>query len=162
MADPLTFAFSQVEPTKLPGGTVKIVDSTTFKASVTIAAAEITVEPGAMREMHWHPTQDEWSFFLSGYARVTLFGASANAITYDYQAGDVGYVTAGYGHYVENIGNTTLRYLEIFKTAVYQDISLNQWLALIPPAVVEDNLGLSYETIAAFKKEKQTVVAPYN
>lgn len=53
-----------MEATQLPGGTVKIVDSSVFKASVAIAAAEVTVEPGAMRELHWHPTQDEWSFFL--------------------------------------------------------------------------------------------------
>lgn len=36
-------------PTKLNGGTVKIVDSRTFKISKEIAAAEVTVEPGAIR-----------------------------------------------------------------------------------------------------------------
>ena len=50
--------------TQLSGGSVKIVDSHTFNISKTIAAAEVTVNPGAMRELHWHPTQDEWSFFL--------------------------------------------------------------------------------------------------
>jgi oxalate decarboxylase/phosphoglucose isomerase-like protein (cupin superfamily) len=47
--NPFSFSFSQVKPTKLSGGSVKIVDSTTFKISKTIAAAEVTVEPGAMR-----------------------------------------------------------------------------------------------------------------
>jgi oxalate decarboxylase/phosphoglucose isomerase-like protein (cupin superfamily) len=47
--NPFSFSFSTVKPTQLSGGTVKIVDSSTFKVSKTIAAAEVTVEPGAMR-----------------------------------------------------------------------------------------------------------------
>jgi len=35
--------------TQLSGGSVKIVDSTVFPVSTTIAVAEVTVEPGAMR-----------------------------------------------------------------------------------------------------------------
>ena len=37
-----------------------------------------------------------------------------------------GYVPGTYGHYVENIGNTTMRYLEVFKTDTFQDVSLSQ------------------------------------
>jgi len=155
-----TYPLSQVPATPLSGGSVKIVDSTTFAASTTIAAAEIIVEPGAIRELHWHPTLDEWDFFLEGTARMTLFAAQGNARTWDFQAGDVGYVPAFYGHYVENTGNTTLKFLEIFKTDVYQDISLAQWLALTPPAIVQAQLGLSDETMALLNKTKQIVVGP--
>lgn len=42
------------------------------------------------------------------------------------QAGDVGFVPASFGHYVENTGNTTLRFLEIFNTNRFEDISLSQ------------------------------------
>ena len=61
---PFTFKLSQVAATQLQGGSVKIADSSTFTVAKTIAVAEVTVEPGAMRELHWHPTQDEWTFFL--------------------------------------------------------------------------------------------------
>lgn len=47
--EPFTFKFSQVKPQQLSGGTAKVVDSTTFKIATNIAAAEVTVEPGAMR-----------------------------------------------------------------------------------------------------------------
>jgi len=49
---PFSFPSSKVNATKLNGGTVKIVDSTTFKISTKIAMAEVTVEPGALRELH--------------------------------------------------------------------------------------------------------------
>jgi hypothetical protein len=50
--NPFSFPLSQVNATSLSGGTVKIVDSTTFKVSTTIAVADVTVEPGALRELH--------------------------------------------------------------------------------------------------------------
>ncbi|VDC03051.1 unnamed protein product [Peniophora sp. CBMAI 1063] len=156
--NPYSFAMSQLPATPLSGGTVKIVDSTTFKVSTAIAAADVTVEPGAIRELHWHPTEPEWAFFLSGQARVTLFAAQSNSRTYDFQAGDIGYVPPAYGHYVENVGNETLHYLEIFKTDRYQDISLTQWLALTPPALVKAHLGFDDATIAHLNKTKQVVV----
>ncbi|PFH51095.1 hypothetical protein AMATHDRAFT_3360 [Amanita thiersii Skay4041] len=158
--NPYSFAFSKVKENKLAGGSVKVVDSSTFKISKTIAAAEVTVEPGAMRELHWHPTEDEWSLFLEGTGRVTIFAAQSNARTFDYQAGDIGYVPGSMGHYVENTGNTTLRFLEIFRSEKYEDVSLMQWLALIPAQLVKSHLGLSDKALADLKKEKQTVVAP--
>ena len=50
------FPLSQVKATALDGGSVKVVDSTTFTVSTAIAVAEVTVEPGAMRELHVSPS----------------------------------------------------------------------------------------------------------
>src|SRR5207237_3176423 len=55
---PTDFAFRtmQMPPTKVTkGGEVRIVDSSTFKASTNVAMAMVTVHPGGMRELHWHP-----------------------------------------------------------------------------------------------------------
>ncbi|PCH42527.1 hypothetical protein WOLCODRAFT_177553 [Wolfiporia cocos MD-104 SS10] len=156
--EPYTFPLSQMNATQFPGGSVKVVDSTVFKVSKTIAVAEVMLEPGAMRELHWHPTQAEWDYFIEGTARVTLFAANANARTFDYQGGDVAYIPQSYGHYVENTGNTTLRYLELLKTDKFQDVSLNQWLALTPPQLVKAHLGVSDETISHFRKTKPVIV----
>lgn len=158
--NPFSYPMSKVNATKLNGGTAKIVDSTTFKVSTRIAVADVTVEPGALRELHWHPTQDEWLYVLEGNARMTIFAASSNARTFDYQDGDIGYVPAGFGHYVENTGKTTLHFLEIFDTDRFQDISLTQWLALTPPELVSQVLGISTDVVAKFSKTKQVVVGP--
>ncbi|KAF9072559.1 oxalate decarboxylase [Rhodocollybia butyracea] len=155
-----TFPLSTYNATQLSGGSVKVVDSTIFPIATTIAVAEVTVEPGAMRELHWHPTMamDEWDYFLEGTARVTVFASSSNARTFNYQAGDIGYIPTAMGHYVENTGNTTLRYLEIFSTDKFQDISLNQWLALTPPSLVKAHLNLDDETISKLSKTKPVVI----
>ncbi|KAG9092682.1 hypothetical protein FS749_015527 [Ceratobasidium sp. UAMH 11750] len=157
---PFTFPASKAAATNVNGGSVKVIDSRTFNISKTIAAAEVTVVVGGMRELHWHPTQPEWTFFIEGNARITVFAASANARTFNYQAGDIGYVPPSFGHYVENIGNTTLKFLEIFNSDVYEDISLNQWLALTPPDMVKAHLQLSDDTISKLQKVKPIVVGP--
>ncbi|KAF5373547.1 hypothetical protein D9758_000849 [Tetrapyrgos nigripes] len=155
---PYVFQLSKMNATSLSGGTVKIVDSTIFPLSTTIAVAEVSVEPGAIRELHWHPTMDEWSFFIEGEGRITIFASQSNARTFNYQPGDIGYVPAAMGHYVENTGNSTLRFLEIFNTDRFEDISLNQWLALTPPELVKAHLDLDDETISQLSKTKPVVM----
>ncbi|KAI0714338.1 oxalate decarboxylase [Cerioporus squamosus] len=160
--EPYTFDFASMTPTQYPGGTVKVADSRNFKVAKTIAVAEVTVQPGAMRELHWHPSDDEWTFFIEGTARTTLFAASGNARTFDYQGGDIAYVPGSYGKLSDNLntGTATLRFLELLKTDVFRDISLNQWLALTPPELVKAHLQLSDEAISQLSKVKPVVVAP--
>jgi Cupin len=66
-----------------------------------------------------------------------VFAANGQARTFDFRGGDVGYVPFAMGHYVQNTGSTPLRFLEIFKSSYYADVSLNQWLALTPPELLK-------------------------
>jgi oxalate decarboxylase/phosphoglucose isomerase-like protein (cupin superfamily) len=94
---------------------------------------------------------------------MTVFASGTNSRTFDYEAGDVGYVPRTMGHYIENIGSEPVRYLEMFTGPRYSDVSLEQWLAVIPPELVKDHLNLSDEVIGRFSKKKQLVVkAPTN
>jgi oxalate decarboxylase len=145
-------------PINAPGGTVRIVDSSNFPPSTTTAAALVEVNPGAMRELHWHPNADEWQYYISGRARMTVFAAEGQANTFDYQAGDVGYIPFPMGHYIENTGKDTLRFLEMFRSSYYADISLDTWLALTPPAMVRATLNLDQHTISTLRKSEEPVV----
>jgi oxalate decarboxylase len=147
-------------PQRLEGGTLRIVDTTTFPASKTVAAALVELEPGALRELHWHPTADEWQYYIEGEGRMTVFAGEQRARTFDYRAGDVGYVPFAMGHYVENTGSSALRFLEIFKSDRYADLSLNQWLALTPPALVEAHLKLDRTVLSALPAVKTPIVKP--
>ncbi|KAG7087196.1 hypothetical protein E1B28_013177 [Marasmius oreades] len=69
---PFAFLSSGIVPTKLGGGTVKITDSRIFKISTTVAVAEVTVEPGALRKLHWHPST-MGQVDLEDQGRVTVF-----------------------------------------------------------------------------------------
>jgi oxalate decarboxylase len=146
------------EPIKTRSGNVRISDSSTFPVSTTIAAALIEVSPGGMRELHWHPNTDEWQYYIEGQARMGVFGASGQARTFDFQAGDVGYVPFAMGHYIENTGATPLRFLEVFKSSYYADVSLDTWMALTPPELVQAHLNLDRQVMEALRKKKAPVV----
>jgi oxalate decarboxylase len=159
-AIPQSFKYQLLTQTPIitPGGSVRIVDSSNFPISKTIAAALVEIEPGAMRELHWHPNNDEWQYYLTGQGRMTVFAGNGQARTFDYRAGDVGYVPFVFGHYIQNTGNQTLWFLEMFKSDRFVDISLNQWMALTPRDLIQDNLHVGPELLDALRKEKWPVV----
>jgi oxalate decarboxylase/phosphoglucose isomerase-like protein (cupin superfamily) len=67
--------------------------------------------------MHWHPNADEWAYWIKGKARVTAFEAGPRVVTLDFNPGDIGYVKRTVGHYVKNVGDTDLHYLEVFRSS---------------------------------------------
>jgi oxalate decarboxylase len=161
-ATPVPHGFSHhllaQQPIKTKGGSARISDSSTFPVSTTIAAALVELEPGGMRELHWHPNSDEWQYYIEGQARMGVFGASAQARTFDFRAGDVGYVPFAMGHYIENTGATPVRFLEVFKSSYFADVSLDQWMALTPPELVSAHLQLDRQVMDALRKNKAPVV----
>ena len=155
---PFSFKNMYSMPAKtFKGGSVRIVDQKNF-AMTTTTAALVEVEPGAMRELHWHPTVDEWQYYISGKGRMTVFGSSSNARTFNFQAGDVGYAPFAMGHYIENTGTETLRFLEMFRYPVYEDVSLRQWMAVLPPELIEAHLHMPKDVIDQLPKTKTLVV----
>jgi oxalate decarboxylase len=157
---PVDFAFRTMEmpPTKrTKGGEVRIVDSSKFKVSAT-AMAMVTVRPGGLRELHWHPNADEWQYFISGKGRMTVVATGNRARTMDFQAGDVGYVEKTLLHYIENTGDTDLVFLEMFKSSFYQDLSLSEWLSHTPPELVMSHLRIDKATFDAIPKEEAVIM----
>ena len=72
------------------GGDARVVDSRNFPAAKNIAAAMLTIRPGGMRELHWHPNASEWQYYIAGQGRMTVFMPTGQARTMDFKANDVG------------------------------------------------------------------------
>ena len=157
---PQTMVFRLMEQpaTSSPGGRVRIADTRNFPISTDVAAALVEVDPSHMREIHWHPNADEWQYYVSGKARMTVFAAEAAARTFDFQAGDVGYVPMSMSHFIENTGDEPLRFLELFNSPRYMDVSLAQWMALTPHELVAAHLNINRDLLDAMRKAKQPVV----
>lgn len=157
---PFSYSLYKQEPTVVTkGGEARVVDSNNFPISTAIAAALVTLHPGGLRELHWHPNADEWLYFISGKGRLTIFAAVGTARTMDFDAGDVGYIPKSMGHYIENTGTTNLRFLETFKSNYYASISLSSWMALTPPELVAAHTHMNPDLIAGIPK-KQIVIMP--
>jgi oxalate decarboxylase len=131
------------------GGREWRVDSTTFPVSKTVTGVVLDLEPGALRELHWHPSADEWQYVMEGQVSVTMFGSHGRVRIEQLEKGDVGYIPQGYGHSIENTGNMPCRVLIGFNSGVYEKIDLSQWIASNPLDVLATNFS---QPAALFEK----------
>jgi oxalate decarboxylase len=123
------------------GGREWRVDSSRFPISKTITGVILDLDPGALRELHWHPNADEWQYIIAGRVNVTLFGSRGRFRIETLEKGDVGYIPQGYGHSIENVGDEPSRTLIGFNAGTYESIDLSQWIAGNPPDVLATNFG---------------------
>ena len=135
------------------GGRLYLVDSTKFPISKTVAGAVLELDPGALWELHWHPTADEWQYVFEGKVSVTLFGANGRYRIETLEKGDVGYIPQGYGHSLENVGDKRCRVLIGFNAGVYEDIDLTEWMAGNPLDVLATNFGKSPDLFEKFPRK---------
>jgi oxalate decarboxylase len=153
-----TFKLKSMAPTRSAKlGEVRIVDSRNFPLT-KVAAALVTLKPGGLRELHWHPNSSEWQFWIAGKGRMTVFFPYDNARTVDFNANDVGYVPSNAPHYIENTGDTDAVFLEMLASDVFEDVSLNQWLRRLPAQMVQAHLGFDKASLAKIPNEKLIVV----
>lgn len=140
------------------GGTEWRVGAEQFPISTTMTGVVLDLNPGALRELHWHPTADEWQYVIEGQVQVTLFGSKGRYRIEDLAQGDVGYIPQGYGHSIENIGTEVARLLIAFNTGHYQAIDLSQWLAGTPDYLLRDHFRQPEATIQPLPKDDLFVV----
>lgn len=135
-----------------PGGREWRVDSGRFPISKTITGTVLDLEPGALRELHWHPNADEWQYVVDGQINVTLFGSHGRFRAETLEKGDVGYIPQGYGHSIENVGDTQARILIGLNAGVYEAIDLSQWIAGNPADVLATNFGQAPDLFGKFPR----------
>jgi oxalate decarboxylase len=155
-APPLTHKYSLLSQKPFDvfnGGTEWRVDGSQFPISTTMTGVVLDMEPGALREMHWHPNAAEWQYVLKGQFNVTLFGSKGRWREETINKGDVAYIPQGFGHSIENSGNDKARILLVFNNGHYQSIDLSQWIAGNPTDVLATNFGQDALTFEKFPKK---------
>ena len=141
------------------GGREWRVGAEQFPISQTITGVLLELDPGGLRELHWHPTADEWQYVIEGRASVTLFGSHGRYRIEKLSAGDVGYIPQGYGHSIENTGDQKAVLLIAFNTGHYQAIDLSTWLASNPAYLLAANFGIKESETQKLPKDR-VFIAP--
>ncbi|HEX9168100.1 MAG TPA: cupin domain-containing protein, partial [Roseiarcus sp.] len=149
------------QPRRVPGGGAQWrVTANEFPISTTLSASVLEVEPGAMRELHWHPHADEWQYYLEGAAEMAVYLGKGQTVTEQFVTGDIGYVPMGTGHYIRNTGSGLLRLLLGFNHGDYRSHDLNAWLGSNPPDVLAANLNLPQTVAEAVPRETHFIARP--
>jgi oxalate decarboxylase len=148
------------QPKIIPGGgTQRVVTQVEFPIAKTITGSVFEIEPGGLREMHWHPNADEWQYFIQGKAELGVFLAEGHFVKENLSAGDVGYVPMGAGHYIKNTGVDTLIMLLGFNSGHYEAIDLSTWLSGNPGDLLQGNFGVAKDLITQFPSTPKFILA---
>lgn len=130
---------------------------TQLPISKGIAGVSMRLEPGAMRELHWHATAAEWAFVIEGRVRTTVVDPSGLAETNDFDPGDIWYFPRGHGHMLQCLGDKPCHFILIFDNGYFSEFgtfSITDWVGHTPPALLAKNFGLPEATFANFPKEE--------
>src|SRR5258707_3691002 len=122
-----------------------------------IAGVSMKMEPGAMRELHWHATAAEWAFVMEGRVRTTVIDPQGLAETNDFGPGDVWLFPRGHGHMLECLGSEPCHFILIFDNGYFSEFgtfSITDWIGHTPKALLAKNFGLPESAFDGFPKEE--------
>jgi len=156
--NPHKYSLARAPLTTHPGGWIRHATQKEFPINATLTSVLQYLDPGAIRELHWHPNADEWQYILEGQSRVTVFGAHGRTRTEECKAGDVVFIQQGFGHYVENTGRTPLRFFALFNSPGFEEISITSWLAGNPAQLIADNFNIPKSEVAKMPKRALGII----
>jgi oxalate decarboxylase len=115
----------------------------------------ITLQPGGIREPHWHPSAWEINLVTKGVASWVLIDGNGNHEAFEARVDDLVFAPQGSLHYFENLGNEDLDVLIIQNSSASEDkdnIGIGESLSQIPPQVLSAIFGVPTDTFNSFKK----------
>jgi oxalate decarboxylase len=157
------FHLSAVSPTLYDGGSLQQAHEDNFpilkgqEASIQL----ITLQPGGIREPHWHPSAWELNIVTSGVAAWVVIDGNGNYESFDQHVGDVVFAPQGSFHYFENRGPADMKIVIIQNTSAPEDkdnIGIGESLSRLPPRVLSAVFGVPAETFDSFKKIDKSIV----
>lgn len=145
-------------PTKtFNGGTAKEATVVEFPVSEKLAGVYMTLEPGGLRELHWHANAAEWAYVIEGRCRVTIIDPQNQCEIVDFGPGDVWYFPRGHGHSIQGLGPGTCVFVLVFDNGYFSEFgtfSISDWLGHTPPEVLAKTFDLPAATFADFPKKE--------
>jgi oxalate decarboxylase len=136
------------------GGLVRGASVRQFHVSQGIGGASMRLQPGCLRELHWHTTAAELGYVVSGSCRTTVLSPEG-AATDTFGPGDVWCFPRGWGHSIQGTGPSECHFVLMFDNGAFAEdhtLSISDWLAHTSPAVVSQSLGLGMEWTAKLPK----------
>src|SRR5260370_379584 len=70
------------------GGTAKEVNTSNFPLSRSIAGVSMRLQPGSLRELHWHAVAAEWAYVIEGHVMTTVVSPDGTVEKNEFGPGD--------------------------------------------------------------------------
>jgi oxalate decarboxylase len=152
-----SFPLSRVPLTQYDGGTARQAGTYNFPVSKNIAGVFMTLEAGALRELHWHAEAAEWAYVIEGRSRITLTSPWGQVQVAEVDAGDIWYFPRGWGHSIEGLGPNGTKFILVFNNGEFTEqstFSITDWISNTPMAMLTEYLGWTPEQVERLPRKQ--------
>src|SRR5947209_8138450 len=132
------FALEKSKAKVIGGNTAREATVEQLPISKGMAGVSMGLEPGGMRELHWHATAAEWAFVDKGRVRTTVLSPGGYRETNDFEPGDVWYFPRGRRHMLECLGDEPCHFVLMFDNGYFSEFgtfSISDWIGQTPKGV---------------------------
>src|SRR5262249_43454471 len=151
------FALEKSEGKVVGGNSAREATVKQLPISKGIAGVSMRLEPGGIRELHWHATAAEWAFVIDGRCRTTVIDPEGHAETNDFEPGDIWCCRRGHGHSIQCLGDRPSHFVLIFDNGYFSEFgtfSVTDWIGHSPHRLLSKNLGLPEGAFDKFPTEE--------
>ena len=150
--DPVAFTAS-LDKTAIKatsGGWARDLTTKGLPIATDIAGAHLYLNPGGVREMHWHNSA-EWALILAGHCQVTVVDPEGETEVANYAPGDLWYFPKGHSHAIQTLGSEPCHAFLAFDDGLYGEhgtFGLSDWMSRLDPGMLAHVLGMSKSAVA--------------
>src|SRR5580658_5522191 len=153
---PIWYSFDLARKRVEEGGWTHQVTQRELPSSKDLAGVNMRLTSGSFRELRWH-TADEWAFMEYGNARVTVLNPDGTMFIDDVSEGDLWFFPAGFPPSIQGLGPDGCQFLLVFNEGMFSEDNtflLSEFMAHVPPEVLQKNSRLTPSDIAKLPKEQ--------
>lgn len=151
--DSFKFSLEASDPQVFAGGTNKSAVAGDIEELSGLSLFSQRINPGAMRELHWHPNAHELNYCLSGQGEIgILFTGTANAV-FPIEPGATTFVPMGATHYIRNTGTDVLHMIVAFTNESPEHIDFSDSLGFMPRSVLAQTYSIPTTSFPALPQQ---------
>lgn len=142
----------------IDGGKRIIADKNCFPALKGMSSYYLVLEPGGIREPHWHPNANELTYCIKGNAVVTILSDNNRHDTFNIETGDLFFVQKGYLHHIQNISEGNSEFVVVFNDELPEDIGITGALGSQTDDVLASTFGIPAEPFSKINRSVNDVL----
>lgn len=134
-------------------GSIRRLTADAFPILKRISIKRLVLEPGAIREPHWHADADELTYCIAGDVLVSILDNADAFASFTVGAGEMFHVQSGSLHQIENLGEGAAELIVVFSSPVPEDFSLHGAFGAMSDAVLGNTYGLPATAFARLPRD---------
>jgi oxalate decarboxylase len=134
-------------------GSIQRLTVDEFPILERLSIKRLVLQPGTIREPHWHANANELAYCLSGSVLVTVFDTADEFSSFTITAGQMFHIDTGALHHIENIGEQTAELIVVFSNELPVDFSLRASFGAMTDAVLGNTYDLPASAFAGLQRD---------